>query len=67
MELMIKDPKKNVFQRRKFFLALGALALGIGWLKNFWKSRSGSKKYLPGSIHPARFYRKLFSKPTGGE
>ncbi len=59
--------KKKSIKRRKFFVLIGVVALGIGWLRNYFKPGSGGKSRSCLSLHPARFYQKLFSASDGGK
>jgi len=47
--------------RRKFFIVIGVFIFALGFLRDFFKNPKMAVEQIKGSMHPARFYRKLYS------
>jgi 5-bromo-4-chloroindolyl phosphate hydrolysis protein len=65
VELMEKI-KISKMGRRKFFMVSALAGLAAAFLRNALKNPKISIKRLKVSLHPAQFYKKLYSGPTGG-
>jgi hypothetical protein len=54
--------RKTEIGRRKFFIFSGLGAIALSLLRNLRKSPKIALRDLRVSIHPAQFYKKLYSK-----
>jgi len=53
--------RKNKIGRRKFFIFSALAAVAVGFLRKFAKNPKIAFKDLRVSLHPAQFYKKLYS------
>jgi len=52
---------KNKIGRRKFVIFSALAAVASGFLRKFSKNPKIAFRDLRGSLHPAQFYKKLYS------